>query len=274
MPLSPTETKELLEQLGHHPVKKLGQNFLIDGNIVRKSLELANIQKADTVVEVGPGLGTLTQALLHAGARVYAIERDRRLAAHVRTIESQWEGQLTLTEGDAMEYPLAQLPKEIQSFKIVANLPYAISTPWMEAVTNNQLPVSMTLMLQKEAAARFAAPPGNKLFGSISIFLQAAYDTPAKHDVAANCFYPRPDVGSRLLHLQLKEKPFIFNKESKLLIREVFQQRRKQIGTTLRKSALPLSAAWLDKLPSLSIDLQARPEQLELDRWIALASEP
>ena len=102
----------MLESLGHRPVKNLGQNFLIDGNIVRKSLEIAKIEPGDNVIEVGPGLGTLTQALLDAGANVYSIEKDRRLAEHIRKMELSSNGQLNLLEGDAMDFPLAGLPAD------------------------------------------------------------------------------------------------------------------------------------------------------------------
>ncbi len=269
-PLSPNETRALLERLGHRPVRKLGQNFLIDGNIVRKSLGLARIQKDDTVVEIGPGLGTLTRELLDAGATVYAIEKDKCLAAHIREMEAELGGRLNLLEGDAMELPLAALPNPEEPFKIVANLPYAISTPWMEAIINGPMPRSLTLMLQKEAADRFVANPGSKQFGSISIFLQAAFDTPQSHNVAASCFYPKPDVGSRLLHLEAKKTPFIFPRHDRILIRELFQQRRKQIGTLLKKHVNPQAAIWLSKLESLNIDPKTRPEQIEIETWIQL----
>jgi len=270
-PLSPTETRALLETLGHRPVKSLGQNFLIDGNIVRKSLELAQITAGDTVVEIGPGLGTLTQALLDAGAIVYSIERDKRLAAYIRKMESNSSGKLHLLEGDAMELPLAGLPSDISCFKIVANLPYAISTPWMESVIVGPAPRSMTLMLQKEAAQRFIAPAGTKQFGSISIFLQAAFESSQSHNVAGSCFYPKPDVGSRLLHLKSKQHPYRFPKPDRQLIRDLFKQRRKQIGSLLRKSSHPKAASWLSTLDQLGIDLQSRSEQLGIDTWIQLS---
>ncbi len=270
-PLSPTETRALLETLSHRPVKSLGQNFLIDGNIVRKSLELAQIEAGDTVVEIGPGLGTLTQALLDAGAIVYSIEMDKRLAAHIRKMESNSNGRLHLLEGDAMEFPLAGLPSEISRFKIVANLPYAISTPWMESVIVGPAPQSMTLMLQKEAAQRFIAPAGTKQFGSISIFLQAAFETSQSHNVAGSCFYPKPDVGSCLLHLKSKQHPYHFPKPDRQLIRDLFKQRRKQIGSLLRKSSHSQAAIWLTILDQLGIDLQSRSEQLGIDTWIQLS---
>ncbi|MBX3751739.1 MAG: ribosomal RNA small subunit methyltransferase A, partial [Opitutaceae bacterium] len=111
MPLSPTETRDLLARLGHQPKRFLGQNFLVDGNIVRKSLELAGVQAGDTVVEVGPGLGTLTAALLDTGTSVWAVEKDPNLAAHLRAaLAPRFPGTLHLLEADAVEFPLAGLP--------------------------------------------------------------------------------------------------------------------------------------------------------------------
>src|SRR4051812_26280348 len=140
MPLSPSATRDLLAQLGHTPKRFLGQNFLVDGNIVRKSLELAEVRASDVVVEVGPGLGTLTTALLETGAEVWAVEKDRALHAHLETgLQARFPQRFYLLEGDAVEHPLAGLsfpPDSSASanFKIVANLPYAIATPWLDEV--------------------------------------------------------------------------------------------------------------------------------------------
>ncbi|HEY1109385.1 MAG TPA: rRNA adenine dimethyltransferase family protein, partial [Opitutaceae bacterium] len=203
MPLSPTATRDLLAQLGHLPKRFLGQNFLVDGNIVRKSLELAEVKSGDTVIEVGPGLGTLTSALLEAGAHVWAVEKDRTLHAHLEaSVLPRFPATFHLLEGDAVEHPLAALPVPPPAdFKVVANLPYAIATPWLDEVLSGPLPVRLVLMLQLEAAQRYSAQPGSKSFGAISIFLQAAYDIAPGHKVAAACFHPRPDVESHLLHL-------------------------------------------------------------------------
>src|ERR1035438_746210 len=185
MALTPTETRALLARLGHVPKRFLGQNFLVDGNIVRKSLELARISAGDTAVEVGPGLGTLTGALLEAGAEVWAIERDKALFAHLAAdLAPRFPKTLHLAEGDAVETPLAGLSAErAPGCKVVANLPYAISSPWMDAVLSGSLPSRMVLMLQREAADRYTASPGTRNFGAISIFLQAAYDTAPGHRV-------------------------------------------------------------------------------------------
>jgi 16S rRNA (adenine1518-N6/adenine1519-N6)-dimethyltransferase len=269
MPLSPTATRELLTRLGHQPKRFLGQNFLVDGNIVRKSLDLAGVRSGDTVVEIGPGLGTLTSALLEAGAGVWAVEKDTTLAVHLRhTLAVQYPETLHLMEGDAVEEPLAGLPSQLApGGKIVANLPYAISTPWMDAVLSGPLPARMVLMLQLEAAQRYAAPPGTKTFGAISIFLQAAYDIAPGHRVAGACFHPRPDVDSCLLQLVRKSDPFVFLPATKQLIRACFQQRRKQLGALLRNRLPDGGAVWLAVLARAGLSAKTRPEAVPVALW-------
>ena len=269
MPLTPTATRELLTRLGHQPKRFLGQNFLVDGNIVRKSLELAGIVAGDTVVEIGPGLGTLTAALLKAGAVVWAVEKDRCLHEHLSTtLAVEFPQTFHLLEGDAIEHPLAGLDAAATPiFKVVANLPYAISTPWMDAVLSGPLPTRMVLMLQQEAAQRYTASHGSKQFSAISIFLQAAYDLAPGHKVPAACFHPRPDIESYLLHLVRKTEPFGFSRETKLLIRACFQQRRKQIAALLRDRLADHGQSWLDELSRNQLGPQARPEEIPVELW-------
>ena len=128
MPLSPSETTTLLDALGHLPKKKLGQNFLIDGNIVEKSLQLADLPASGNVVEIGPGLGTLTRKLLDAGQTVHSVEIDYRLAENIEKTENEAinQGKLCLTRADAVKHPLGSLPESVSEYAIVANLPYAI----------------------------------------------------------------------------------------------------------------------------------------------------
>ncbi len=271
MPLTPTETRDLLAQLGHKPKRYLGQNFLVDGNIVRKSLDLGGVRTGDVIVEIGPGLGTLTSALLAAGAEVWAVEKDRTLHAHLAaTLEPDFPGRLHLRAGDAIEQPLAGLPAEraAADFKIIANLPYAISTPWMDAVLSGPLPSRMVLMLQREAADRYTARPGSKAFSAISIFVQAAFDVAPGHRVAAACFFPRPDVDSCLLHLARKLAPWLFPVRAKALIRACFQQRRKQIAALLRgRIAAEAAAEWLAVLTAAGLGPRARPEEIPVALW-------
>ncbi|MBI2515489.1 MAG: ribosomal RNA small subunit methyltransferase A [Opitutae bacterium] len=269
MPLSPSHTRDLLAKLGHQPKRFLGQNFLVDGNIVRKSLELAGVKAGDAVVEVGPGLGTLTSALLQAGAEVWAVEKDRALHAHLTETLALEHRTLHLLEGDAVEHPLAGLPPEraAAGFKVVANLPYAISTPWMDEVLGGPLPERMVLMLQQEAAQRYVAEPGSKQFGSISIFVQSAFAPDRGHKVAAACFFPRPDIESYLLNLARRPQPFVFAPAVKQLIRACFQQRRKQIGSLLRGKLPDDGAAWLALFPAAGLDARARPEDIPVALW-------
>jgi 16S rRNA (adenine1518-N6/adenine1519-N6)-dimethyltransferase len=269
MPLSPSDTRELLSRLGHEPKQFLGQNFLVDGNIVRKSLELAGIASGDTVVEVGPGLGTLTSALLDTGAEVWAVEKDRNLHAYLSDTLLKTHPGFHLMEGDAVEHPLAGVPNErTTAFKVVANLPYAIATPWLDEVLSGPLPSVLVLMLQQEAAQRYAAKPGTKAFGAISIFLQSAYAIAPGHKVASGCFYPRPDVESYLLNLVRRSEPFVFSPTAKRLIRACFQQRRKQIRALLRdKLSDDQAATWIALLSANGLGPQARPEQIPLALW-------
>lgn len=274
MALTPTETRALLARLGHYPKRSLGQNFLVDGNIVRKSLELARVSAGDVVVEIGPGLGTLTGALLEAGAEVWAVERDRALHGHlVAGLAARFPRTLHLAVGDAVKMPLAGLPGDgAPGSKIVANLPYAISTPWMDAVLSGPLPARMVLMVQREAADRYAAVHATRNFGAISIFLQAAYEIAPGHRVSSACFYPRPDVDSTLLHLVRRAVPYVFTSEQKALVRRCFQQRRKQIGAVVRDGFPGRLQELRELLESAGFSLAVRAEAIPAPVWIRLVS--
>lgn len=269
MPLSPTATRELLEQLEHFPNKKLGQNFLVDGNIVRKSIELADIGEGSAVVEVGPGLGTLTRAILSTGAKLWAVERDSTLAEHLRKNVLPEQANLQLVEGDCLDFPTADLPEDLAEggYKIVANLPYAVSTPWMDAIIAGTLPERMVLMLQKEAGDRYAAPHGSKTFGAISIFLQSAFEVHSKHLVSAQCFHPAPKVDSVLLRLDRKSNAVRFSPAARECMRRIFTQRRKQLGALCKKDPQPEALEWFKGLVEQGISATIRPEELPLNHW-------
>lgn len=269
MPLTPSETRRILQEIGQHPRKSLGQNFLIDGNIVAKSVELSQITVGSAVVEVGPGLGTLTQALLEAGAVVYAVELDLKLHANLQvTLCEAYPDRLHLIQGDAVEHPVAGFDFS-SDYKIVANLPYAISTPWLEGILDNPLPERMVLMLQKEAADRYMAPTGTKSFGAISVFVQAAFERKPGHKVSRNCFYPVPDVDSILLHLVRKSEPVIFSKEARNAVRRLFQQRRKQLRSLCRENAA-LSKWFEASVSRFNLQADIRPEDVPMDVWESL----
>ena len=275
MPLSLRQTRAHLDALAHMPNKKLGQNFLIDGNIVRKSIEMAALDDSSCVVEVGPGLGTLTRAILDSGARVWAVERDSTLAAHLRAQLVPQQAKFHLTEGDCLEHPRAGLPAEQaeSGYKIVANLPYAVATPWMEAVITGPAPQRMVLMLQKEAADRYTAAHGSKAFGAISIFLQSAYRAHSRHLVAAQCFHPAPKVDSALLRLDRREDAVHFSAAAREAIRTIFTQRRKQLGALCKRDPRPELRQWFDALVDAGVKPTIRPEELPIEHWQALADQ-
>ncbi len=276
-PLSPTATRALLQRLDHRPRHFLGQNFLVDGNIVRKSVAMAEIRPGEAVVEVGPGLGTLTSALLGAGAQVWAVEKDPALHAFLaQELLPRFPQTLHLLLGDAVEHPLAGWPGsggKQAAFKVVANLPYAIATPWLDAVLEGPLPGQLVLMLQQEAAQRYTAQPGSKTFGAISIFLQAAYAGAPGHKVAAACFYPSPEIESRLLNLVRKAEPVVFPEAAKSLIRACFRQRRKQIGAILKGLLQRDPGGWQEQLAAAGLSSRSRPESIPVPIWIQLCAK-
>ena len=275
MPLNPNQTHTILNTLGHFPNKKLGQNFLIDGNIVRKSIDLAAISKDEAVVEIGPGLGTLSEAILATGAELYAVEKDITLANYLKETLAKESKNFHLLNEDCIKKPLGSLldQKQNSGFKIVANLPYAVATPWLESVLSESLPKRMVLMLQKEAADRYNALPKTKNFGAISIFLQSAYRIHSTHSVSASCFHPKPKVDSTLIRLDLKEDAVCFSKESKAFIRTIFTQRRKQIASLCKKNDSEIIKHWLKTLFEKGYSKSVRAEEIDLSSWQLLGYE-
>lgn len=272
--LTPTATRALLEQLGHHPRKKLGQNFLIDTNVVKKSLVLGQVKASDAIVEIGPGLGTLTANLLQAGVTLYAVELDSTLSTHLKNAFAKElaEGLFHLHEGDCVSHPLGALPQDGRPYKIIANMPYAVATPWLEGVLSSpHLPERMVLMLQKEAADRYSAQPGSKQFSPIAIFLDAAFRRVDEHKVSAHCFYPAPKVGSILLHLERRTEPYCYLEQTRTIIRALFGQRRKQVATSTRQLNTHTDlSGWLEQLSDYGLNETARPETIPHAGWLAL----
>ena len=270
MPLSPSETTALLDKLEHLPKKKLGQNFLIDGNIVDKSIQLADLPPSGNVVEIGPGLGTLTRKLLESGQTVHAVELDQRLADNLENTETEAikNKQLIITKGDAVKHPLGSLPETTDQYSIVANLPYAISSAWLESVLNTgRLPIRMVLMMQKEAVERIWANPGTKEYHALSIFISNAYEFTEKHQVSRKCFYPSPAVDSMLIRMDLSENYFLFPKILRVLIRKIFTQRRKQLGSLAKKEDPVIGQIIFEWLDSINQPYSSRPEQISAEQW-------
>ena len=273
-PLSPNETRDLLARLSHMPKKWLGQNFLIDGNIVRKSLELGEVKAGDKVVEVGPGLGTLTRTLLCAGVDLYAVEADRTMHFHLtESLLPRFPRTFHLTEGDAVDVPRAGLVDAVDgSFKVVANLPYAISTPWMDAICAGPHPSMMVLMLQREAAERLTAEVGTGHWSAVTAQVHLGFDKIKVHPVPAQSFNPPPKVDSCLLVLRRRQDARRLSPRAREVARMFFTQRRKQVGSSAKNlfPDAPDVAAWLADLPKYGLTSLARPETIPAEAWLTL----
>ncbi len=265
-----SELRQFLNELGLDAKKGLSQNFLVDGNILKKIILAAAIQPNDHVIEVGPGPGALTECLLQAGAYVTAIEIDPHFANALKRLETK-EGQLTVVQGDFLEFPLEEhLRKREGRSKVVANLPYHITTPILtKLLPMHQLIESVTIMVQKEFAKRMTASPGSADYSSFSLF-SSFYSKPTYcFTVEPTCFYPRPKVQSAVVHCQLKPPPLPGPEEDFFAItRCAFQKRRKMLKTSLKP--LYPSSVVEQALRDLSISPQARPEELSLEQFLLL----
>ncbi len=273
-PLSQSETRDLLARLSHMPRKWLGQNFLVDGNIVRKSLELGEVKAGDTVLEIGPGLGTLSRTLLGAGVHLHAVEADRTMVHHLReSLLPRWPQTFFLTEGDAVDLPLADLKNPAEgSFKVIANLPYAISTPWMDAICAGPHPSLMVLMLQREAAERLTADVGTKHWSAVTAQVDLAFEKIRIHPVPSQSFNPPPKVDSCLLVLKRRADARRFSPRAREVARALFTQRRKQVGSSAKKLFPGAAdvANWLANLSDYGLTSQARPEAIPAKAWLKL----
>lgn len=251
-------------------IKRLGQNFLIDPNIVRKILAVAELRPRDTVLEIGPGRGILTESLCHASDRVTAIEIDPRLHAHLSDRCSAFPN-LTLVLGDAMTYPLESLPL---GTVVVANLPYYISTPLLFRLLDHRdrFP-RLVLMLQDEVADRLSAKPGNRSYGVLSVLSQYVANITKAFKVSAACFRPRPEVGSAVVVLQIKEERALSSEEEPMLTRLVksaFAHRRKTLVNSLKDEGYDQQSV-LDALRAVELAPTIRAETLPVSLFIELS---
>jgi 16S rRNA (adenine1518-N6/adenine1519-N6)-dimethyltransferase len=249
--------------------KSLGQNYLQDPNIIRKIIESASIQAEDNLLEVGPGPGALTNALIASPAHhVISIEKDHQFIPHWQSAMDQ-NPKFCIMHGDALKVKLNTLSPQTP-FKIVANLPYNVGTQiiinWLEELPLIQ---SMTLMLQKEVVSRIVAAPGTKDYGRLSILIQWLCKAERRFDVPPTAFRPQPKVTSSILHLVPREMP-LFPAEKYLLEKVTalaFQQRRKMI----KKSLQGLFDNTEARLETLGIDPTARPETLSIEEFCRIA---
>lgn len=239
---NPQNTIEILQKYRFSFQKKFGQNFLIDTHVLDKIIRAADIGKDDMVLEIGPGIGTMTQYLAEAARKVVAVEIDKNLIPILEDTLSGYENVRILNE-DVLKVDIRKLVDEENGgrpIKVVANLPYYITTPIIMGLFENKVPiVSITVMVQKEVAERMQTGPGNKDYGALSLAVQYYADAYIVANVPPNCFMPRPKVGSAVIRLTRHEKPPVEVKDESLmfdLIRASFNQRRKTLANGLNNS--------------------------------------
>ena len=239
---NPQNTIEVLQKYQFTFQKKFGQNFLIDTHVLDKVIRAAEITKDDMVLEIGPGIGTMTQYLSCAAGKVTAVEIDKTL---IPILEDTLEGfdNVTVLNEDILKVDIARLVEEQNGgrpIKVVANLPYYITTPIIMGLFEQQVPVkSITVMVQKEVADRMQTGPGSKDYGALSLAVQYYAKPYIVANVPPNCFIPRPKVGSAVIRLERYEKPPVQVEDEKLmfrLIRASFNQRRKTLANGLKNS--------------------------------------
>ncbi len=264
----PSEVRALLTQLDFHPSRILGQNFLIDRNILNILLDAADLQPADAVVEVGPGLGVLTDALLSHVASVTAVEKDNRLAPYLRERFAD-HPRLHLIHSDILECDIPALfPRS--GMKLVANLPYAIAARLLVELTSlPHPPTRIVVTIQREVAERLEAAPSTKDYGLLSILLQRHYAISTVKHISPSCFWPPPEVQSSISLLRLRPEPLggpVDESALRDLLRHAFSRRRKTMARSLRD----LVPEPLPALQAAGIAPTARAENLPPKSWPAL----
>jgi 16S rRNA (adenine1518-N6/adenine1519-N6)-dimethyltransferase len=278
---NPTNTIEILNKYKFVIQKKFGQNFLIDTHVLDKIIQAADITKEDFVLEIGPGIGTLTQYLCENAKEVVAVEIDKMLIPILNDTLSEYDN-VTVINSDVLKLDLTALVQERnngQPIKVVANLPYYITTPIIMDLLERHLPLkSITVMVQKEVADRMQTGPGSKDYGALSLAVQYYAKPYIAANVPANCFMPRPNVGSAVINLALHtEAPFEVKDEKLLfrLIRASFNQRRKTLVNGLNNSAeLPYTKEEIAQvLSTLGISENIRGEALTLEQFITLSNQ-
>ncbi|MBQ8007807.1 MAG: 16S rRNA (adenine(1518)-N(6)/adenine(1519)-N(6))-dimethyltransferase RsmA [Lachnospiraceae bacterium] len=277
---SAKSTANIINKYGFSFQKRFGQNFLIDEHVLDKIVDAALIGEEDGVIEIGPGIGTMTQRLCEAASKVVAIEIDKELIPILSETMSGYDN-VKIINADVMKTDLDKLIRDEFSgmrVKVVANLPYYITTPIVMSLLENHLPVeSITIMVQKEVAQRMQAGPGTKDYGALSLAVQYYADTYIAANVPPNCFMPRPKVGSGVIRLAVRKEAEVEVADEKLmfsLIRAAFNQRRKTLVNAVTNfPGLDYSKEDIEKaLAGLGISEKIRGEALSLQQFADLSN--
>ena len=277
---NPQNTIAVLQKYNFTFQKKFGQNFLIDTHVLDKIIRSAEITKEDMVLEIGPGIGTMTQYLACAAGKVVAVEIDKAL---IPILEDTLEGyeNVQIINEDVLKVDIAKLAEEQNGgrpIKVVANLPYYITTPIIMGLFENHVPLkSITVMVQKEVADRMQVGPGTKDYGALSLAVQYYASPYIVANVPPNCFMPRPKVGSAVIRLERYEKPPVEVRDEKLMfriIRASFNQRRKTLANGLKNSPeLDFTKEQIEEaLEKLGKGANVRGEALSLEEFAELSN--
>ncbi len=275
----PQVTIEIIKKYGFVFQKKYGQNFLIDEHVIQKIIRSAEISEGDTVLEIGPGIGTMTQYLAESAGKVIAVEIDRKLIPILEDTLAEYEN-VTIINEDILKLDLEQLVKEENQgrpVKVVANLPYYITTPIIMSLFEHHVPLdSLTVMVQREVADRMQAGPGSKDYGALSLAVQYYAKPYIAANVPPNCFIPRPGVGSAVVRLVRYDESPVAVKDEKLmfrLIRASFNQRRKTLQNSIANAGnLNISKQQvLDALEKMHLSPNVRGESLSLAEFAMLS---
>ena len=277
---NPKNTIEVLQKYGFVFQKRFGQTFLIDTHVLEKIIRASEITKDDFVLEIGPGIGTMTQYLAEAAGQVAAVEIDNALIPILKDTLKEWDN-VTVIHGDILKTDIKKLAREKNQgrpVKVVANLPYYITTPIIMGLFESHVPVeSITVMVQKEVADRMQTGPGSKDYGALSLAVQYYARPEIVANVPPNCFMPRPKVGSAVICLRKHEAPPVQVEDEKLmfrLIRASFNQRRKTLVNSLKNSAeLPYSKDQIEKcMEKCGFSMTVRGEALTLEQFAGLSN--
>ena len=276
---NPKYTIEVLQKYGFVFQKRFGQNFLIDTHVLDRIIEASEITKDDFVLEIGPGIGTMTQYLAEAAREVTAVEIDDALIPILKDTLKEWDN-VTVLHGDILKTDIRKIADEKNQgrpIKVVANLPYYITTPIIMGLFESHVPVdSITVMVQKEVADRMQTGPGSKDYGALSLAVQYYAEPKIVANVPPNCFMPRPKVGSAVIRLTRHQNPPITTLDEKLmfrLIRASFNQRRKTLSNSLKNSQeLPYSKEEIETaITECGLPLNIRGEALTLEQFARLS---
>lgn len=277
---NPKYTIEVLQKYDFVFQKRFGQNFLIDTHVLEKIISAAEITENDFVLEIGPGIGTMTQYLADAAREVVAVEIDKNLIPILKDTLKEWDNVTVLNE-DILKVDIRRLAMDKNGgrpIKVVANLPYYITTPIVMGLFEKQVPIeSITIMVQKEVAQRMQKEPGSKDYGALSLAVQYYASPQIVANVPPNCFMPRPKVGSAVIKLERYPEPPVEVKDEKLMfsiIRASFNQRRKTLVNGLKNAAeIHFTKEEIEEaLTKCGIPLNVRGEALSLEQFAEISN--